>query len=179
MSYILSCLGLFNRLNLWHFLVIDCGFDRIIFRDYIYGTEYPGLGSTHPSIILWSEELSSLNSRYVYTEDAFDDGELGGVMFCKIISVIVCSFVPIYSQFLQYLFLYQPVPLHIPFFERFGFIPKFKNPSVVELYVLRGVAGFSWSNTIKAGRMPIYVYLLLKVPYVSASAAEDTKLRVF
>ena len=42
------------------------------------GTEYLGLGSTHPRIILWSEEFSSINLRYVYTDDEFDDGELGG-----------------------------------------------------------------------------------------------------
>ena len=38
----------------------------------------PGLGSTHHRIILWSEELSSLSLRYVYTKDAFDNGELRG-----------------------------------------------------------------------------------------------------
>ena len=42
-----------------------------------YRTDYPELGSTHPNTILWYEELSSLSSRYVYIEDAFDDGELG------------------------------------------------------------------------------------------------------
>ena len=43
-----------------------------------YKTEYPGLGSTNPHIILLYEELSSLSLRYVYTEDAFYDGDLGG-----------------------------------------------------------------------------------------------------
>ena len=65
-----------------------------------YGTEYLGLGSTHPRIILWSEEMSSLSSRYVYTEEVFYDGELGGD-FCKITGVIVRSFVPIYYQLLK------------------------------------------------------------------------------
>ena len=58
-------------------------------------------------------------------------------------------------------------------------MPNFTNPSVVELSVLRGVAGCLWTKTIKAGRMPITVSLLLKVPHVSASADEDTTLRIF
>ena len=41
-------------------------------------TEYTVIGSTHPCIILWSEELSSLNPKYVYNEVAFDGGELEG-----------------------------------------------------------------------------------------------------
>ena len=63
-------------------------------------------------------------------------------------------------------------------FERSGFIPKFINPSVVKFSVLRVVAGCSWSNVIKAGCMPIAVFLLLKVPHVSDSAAEDTTLQM-
>ena len=63
-------------------------------------------------------------------------------------------------------------------FERFGFIPEFTIPSVVELSVLMGVTSCLWSNAIKAGRMPIAVFPLLKVPHVSASAAEDTTLRI-
>ena len=43
-----------------------------------YGTDYRGIGSTHSHIILWPEELSSLSLRYVYSEDKFDDDELGG-----------------------------------------------------------------------------------------------------
>ena len=101
------------------------------------------------------------------------------VIVCKIISVIVCFFLPIYSQFIKYLFVSQPVPLHIPCFEHFGFIPKFTNPSVIELSVSRGVAGCLWSNVIKAGNMVINVFLLFKVTYFSASPPEDTKLRIF
>ena len=63
-------------------------------------------------------------------------------------------------------------------FERFGFIPEFKKPSVVELYVLRGVDGFLWYNEIKSGCMPISVSPLFKVPHVSASAAEDIIFRI-
>ena len=64
-------------------------------------------------------------------------------------------------------------------FECFGFIPEFTNPSVVELSVLRSVAGCLWSNAIKAGRMTIAVFLLLKVPHISDSAAEGTTFRIF
>ena len=63
-------------------------------------------------------------------------------------------------------------------FESFGFMAYFTNPSVVELSVLRGVSGYLCSNVIKAGRMPIYVFSLLKVTHISASAAEDTRLRI-
>ena len=63
-------------------------------------------------------------------------------------------------------------------FEHFGFIPEFTNPSVVELSVLRGVAGYFWSDVIKYGRIPISVLLLLKVSHVSDSATEDTTFRI-
>ena len=63
-------------------------------------------------------------------------------------------------------------------FERFGFIPKFTKPSVVELSVLRGVAICLWSNAIKDVCMLISVLQFLKVLNVSASAAEDTPLRI-
>ena len=59
-------------------------------------------------------------------------------------------------------------------FEHFGFMPDFTNPSVVELSVLRSVAGCLWSNLIKSGCMTIDVFPLLKFPRVSALAAEDT-----
>ena len=35
MDYIMSCLGRFNRLNIWHFSFIDYGFALITFRDSI------------------------------------------------------------------------------------------------------------------------------------------------
>ena len=63
-------------------------------------------------------------------------------------------------------------------FERLGYIPKFKNPSVVEFSVLRGAYGCSWSNAIKAGSMTIYVFPFLKVRYVSDSGVEDTTLQI-
>ena len=63
-------------------------------------------------------------------------------------------------------------------FEYLGFIPNFTKLSVVELSVLRGVAGCLLSNVIKSGCMLIDVYPLLKVPHVSASAAEDTTFRI-
>ena len=66
------------------------------------------------------------------------------VVFCKIISVIVCPYVPIYSKLIKHLLVSQTVPFHIPFFVIFGFIPEFTNPSVVELSVFRGVAGCLW-----------------------------------
>ena len=47
-----------------------------------------------------------------------------GVIFCKIISIIVRSFVPIYSKLLNYFFISQPVPLHIPCFWNFWFHPQ-------------------------------------------------------
>ena len=53
---------------------------------------------------------------------------------------------------------------------------EFTNPSIIEFCVLRDVTGFLWSNSIKAGCMPIDVFLLLKVPHVSASAAEYNTL---
>ena len=52
--------------------VSDSG-NRIVSR-----TDYTILGSTHPHIILWFEELSSLNSKYVYTEVTFYGDELEG-----------------------------------------------------------------------------------------------------
>ena len=64
-------------------------------------------------------------------------------------------------------------------FENFGFMPEFTRPSIAEFSVLRGVTSCLWSNTIKYGRTSIAVFPLLKVPHVSASAAEDTKLRIF
>ena len=101
-----------------------------------------------------------------------------GVMFCKANIFILPYFLPIDYCLLKYLFVSKPVPLHIPFFQRFGFIPEFTKPSVVELSVLRGVAGCLWSNAIKAGRMPIYVLPLLKVTHDSASVSEGTTLRI-
>ena len=44
---------------------------------------------------------------------------------------------------------------------------------------LRGVSSFLWSNVINYGHMMIAVFLLFKVPDVSALAAEDTTLRIF
>ena len=63
-------------------------------------------------------------------------------------------------------------------FEHLGFIPNFTKLSVVELSVLRGVAGFLWYNAIKSGCMPIDVFLSLHVPHVPASSHEDTILRI-
>ena len=60
------------------------------------------------------------------------------------------------------------------FLNPFDFIPKFKNPSVLELSVLRGIAVCLWSDVIKAGRMSISVLPFLKVPHVPASSAEET-----
>ena len=44
MSYIMSCLGRFNRLPVWNVLVLDCGFARIAFRDsireWVPGTQF-------------------------------------------------------------------------------------------------------------------------------------------
>ena len=57
-------------------------------------------------------------------------------------------------------------------------MPEFTNPSVVKLSILRDVTGCLWSNTVEAGRMLIAVLPLLKVPHVSASAAEDKTLRI-
>ena len=44
-------------------------------------------------------------------------------------------------------------------FERLGFIPEFKNPSVVEFSVLSGVTSFLWSNAIR------YVHMLIAFYY--------------
>ena len=57
-------------------------------------------------------------------------------------------------------------------------MPEFTKPSVVELYILRGVSGCLWSNAIKAGCMPISVFPLLKVSHVSAYDTEYTTLRI-
>ena len=45
--------------------------------------------------------------------------------------------------------------------------------SVVELSVLRVVAGCLWSNALEDAHMLISVFLMLKVPHASSSAAED------
>ena len=47
-----------------------------------------------------------------------------------------------------------------------------------ELYVLRGVAVCLWSNTIKAGSMPIATLPLLNGPNVSTTASEDKTLKI-
>ena len=52
-------------------------------------------------------------------------------------------------------------------------MPEFTNHSIVELSVFRGVSACVCYNAIKYGCMPISVFLLLKVPHVSASTAED------
>ena len=57
-------------------------------------------------------------------------------------------------------------------------MPEFTKPSVVELSVLRGVAGCLFPNAIKAGCMLISVFLLLKVSHVSASSDVGTALRI-
>ena len=46
-----------------------------------------------------------------------------GVIFSKIISVFVCYFFLIYSQFIKKCFVSQPVPFHIPRFWTFWFHP--------------------------------------------------------
>ena len=51
-------------------------------------------------------------------------------------------------------------------------MPELENPSEVD------VAGCLCSNAIRAGQTIIYVFILLKVPHVSASAAEDKTLRI-
>ena len=99
------------------------------------------------------------------------------VIFCEILSII---FVPLYQYTLScsstYLYLNQCLFIyHV--FERFGFIPEFKKPSVIDFSVLRGVGGCLISNTIKADCMPVTIFPLLKVPHVSDSAAEDTTFR--
>ena len=101
------------------------------------------------------------------------------VIFCEIISVIVCYYVPIYSNFLKHFLVSQPVSFHIPCFWTFWFHDQVENPSVVEFSGLRGVAGCLWSNVINASCIPIAVLPLLKVPHVSTSSAEDTTLRIF
>ena len=58
-------------------------------------------------------------------------------------------------------------------------MPKFTNISVLELSVFRGVSGCLWYNVIKVGHMQIAFFSLLKIPHVSAYAAEDATLRVF
>ena len=70
----------FDRRNVEHFsesyivfLIVSVSGNCIRSR-----TEYKGLGSTHPCIILWSKGFSSLNSNYVYNEVAFYGGELEG-----------------------------------------------------------------------------------------------------
>ena len=47
---------------------------------------------------------------------------------------------------------------------------------MIELSILRGVAGCFWSSTINSGCMAVAVIPLLKVPHVSAFASEDTRL---
>ena len=57
-------------------------------------------------------------------------------------------------------------------------MPELTNISIVELSVLRGVAGCLWPNAIKAGCMTIAVLPLSKVTHVSASATDDKILRI-
>ena len=64
-------------------------------------------------------------------------------------------------------------------FERFGFIPDFKKPSVFQSSVLRGFAGCLWLNAIKADHMTIAIFPLLKFPQFASSVDEDATLRIF
>ena len=57
-------------------------------------------------------------------------------------------------------------------------MPEFKRTYVVKLSGLRGVAGCLWSNATKADFLTITFFQLLKVTHVSASDAQDTKLRI-
>ena len=70
----------FNRLTIRNFsesyiviILISVSGNCIVSR-----TDNTGISSTHLNIILWSEEFSSLNSKYVYNEVAFDGDELEG-----------------------------------------------------------------------------------------------------
>ena len=65
-----------------------------------------------------------------------------------------------------------------PVFELLGFIPELKNPSVVELAVLIGVICCFCFNAIRDGQMPIAVFPLLNFLHISASAADETTLRI-
>ena len=96
------------------------------------------------------------------------------MMFCEIISVIVRSFLPIYSKFLKKSLYINQCHFISHVFERLGFILQLTNTYVVGLYVLRGVAGYLWSNAIKFVHMQIDIFhygmfhmfhcLLLKIP---------------
>ena len=55
----------------------------------------------------------------------------------------------------------------------FGFMLEFTNPSVVELYILRGVGG-CLLRPMREGRIAIPSLALQNVPVVSASAADET-----
>ena len=137
-------------------------------------TEYTGLSSTHPNIILWFEELSSLNLKYVYTKVVFDGDKCEDDFLWN--NQHRCFF-----PLPQYTLSWSSTSLSLDqchfinhVFELLIFMPKLINPFVFELSILGGVAGCFWCKRIKYGYMPISVLhywmyrtfhiLLLKTP---------------
>ena len=68
-------------------------------------------------------------------------------MFCKLVSVIIIALLPIYNLiYLIIYFLCNQCIFMSHVLEHFGIIPESEKPSVVvvELSILRGVAGYSY-----------------------------------
>ena len=99
-------------------------------------------------------------------------------MLCEIISVL---FLPLsqYTLICSYnSFSTSQCRLVTQVLENLVFIPVWKNPSVVELYVLSGDTGCLCSNKIISGHIPIAVFTLIKGSYISDSAVDDTTLKI-
>ena len=130
------------------------------------GPDYTGLYSTHPRIILWSEEFPSLKLKYVHNRVPFDGGKLWGDLSWN--NQRRCSSIcPTY--------LFTSAISNLIFFKCLIFMPELTNTYVFELSFLRCVAGCFWSNAIKYVRMLIAFFyywmlntfqiLLIKIPH--------------
>ena len=59
-------------------------------------------------------------------------------MLGEVVGVIVLAFILVDSNIFENFFVAKPMHVHVPYLGLFGFMLEFTNPSVVELYFLRG-----------------------------------------
>ena len=125
MSYIMSCLGWFNRLTVWHLSFIDRGFSRITFRDLIRDW-VPGTRFNTPSYNLMVWGIFLTKSEVCIYRGRIWRWRIGGWCFVK--KPASLSF-----PLSQYNIIFSSNSLsrnqchfisHV--FERFGFIPSLK-----------------------------------------------------
>ena len=87
MDYIMICLGRFNRLTVWHFLVIDYGFAHITFRDsirdWVHGTWFD----------LWFIDCDSGSGTEGLRSGLRDSGIGSTIMYVVIMDISVQKFI--------------------------------------------------------------------------------------